>query len=77
MDVRKEIKSESNGDELLACARLAVAFTHLQMAPWDGWGHEGDPADMAAFVVQRSKADGKFGMMCDSLGVTGRGARNN
>ena len=75
MDVRREIHEKTNGDELLACARLAVAFTHLQMAPWDSWGHEGDAADMAAFVIQRSKADGRLGMLCDSLGVTGKGAR--
>ena len=75
MDIRKEIKEQSNGEELLVCARLAVAYTHLSMAPWDSWDHEGGPAEMAAFVVQRSKADGRFGMLSESMGAVGRMAR--
>lgn len=71
MNISKEIKDDRNGDELLTVARLAVAFTHLQMAPWDGWGHERNAAEMAAFVVARSKQEGRFGMLADSMGVTG------
>ena len=60
MNVGREIEKDD-----LVVARLAVASTLLALAPYDNWSHEGDPAEMAAYVVADAKKQGRFGFVCD------------
>lgn len=53
---------EIDKDDLVV-ARLAMAYTLLAMAPYDSWNHEGDPCEMAAYVVAQSKKEGRFGFL--------------
>lgn len=72
MRIRDEITKDD-----LAVARLASAFTLLALAPYDAWGHEGDPAEMAAYVVASARKDGRLGHVWDVLGITGPTERRN
>lgn len=65
MNIYAEIAGE---DEQWLVATLAISFAHLAMAPWDAWGHEGSPAEMAVFVVKQAKERGQLGMLIDTLG---------
>lgn len=62
MKIRDEI---DESDEVVA--QLAVTFTLLALAPYDSWGHEGTPAQMAAYIVKQSKARGNFGMLTRAI----------
>jgi hypothetical protein len=62
MNIKKEIKDGNVKSELVA-ATLAQAFTLLALAPYDNWGHEGSPAEMAAFVVKTAKERGNMGFV--------------
>jgi hypothetical protein len=73
MNVPEEIKDMR--DEL-AVARLAVAFTHLSNVPFDSWGHQGDPAEMAVLVVKDMRAQGRMSFLWESLGITNQVRRN-
>jgi hypothetical protein len=53
--------------ELLVTAQLAVAFTHLAMAPFDSWSHEGGPAEMAVHVVMDAKKNGNLSHLEESM----------
>lgn len=53
----------------LATAKLAVAYTFLAMAPYDHWGHEGTPAEMATYVVSKLANEGKLGFLYRILEV--------
>jgi hypothetical protein len=65
MNIINEIRKleTGHGQELLIVAKLAVAYTYLAEAPYDNWGHEGTPAEMAVFVVAESKKRGHFGFL--------------
>lgn len=69
MNIYAEIADE---EESWLVAQLAIAFAHLAMAPYDSWGHEGNPAEMAVFVVKKAKERGQLGMLMDTLGPTPR-----
>lgn len=58
MNIYAEIADE---EESWLVAQLAIAFAHLAMAPYDSWGHEGNPAEMAVFVVRRPRSAGSSG----------------
>lgn len=66
MNVPEEIKDMK--DELTV-AKLAVAFTFLSQVPYDSWGHQGDPAEMAVLVVKDAKSNGRMGFLYEALGV--------
>lgn len=72
MDILKETTGE---DELVG--RLAVAFTHLSVAPYTSWNYDGDPAQMAAYVVRTSRQKGTLGMLMRSMGVQPRNTSRN
>ena len=57
-----KIQDEIEEDDLVV-ARLAMAYTLLALAPYDYWRHEGDPCEMAAYVVAVSKKQGNFGFL--------------
>lgn len=67
MNIEKELDGEPR--EILLAARLAVAFTFLNLAPFDSWGHEGDPAEMAAYVVKIAKARGQLYAVEQAMGL--------
>lgn len=56
------IQGEIKRDDLVV-GRLAVAYTLLALAPYDDWGHEGDPAQMAAYVVETARKRGNLGRL--------------
>lgn len=58
------IETEIEKDDLVV-ARLACAYTLLALVPYDYWSHEGDPAQMAAYVVAQAKKDGRLGLVQD------------
>ncbi len=60
MRIRGEIKEDD-----LVVAKLAAAYTLLALAPYDGWNHEGDPAEMAAYVVATARKDGRMGFVTE------------
>lgn len=62
MNLRKEIR-ENREQESLVVAKLAVAYSLLEMAPFDSWGHEGDAAEMAVWIVMDAKKQGRLGML--------------
>lgn len=53
MDMKREVDKEA-----VLVGVLASAYTLLALAPYDNWSHEGTPAEMAAYVVQKAKEDG-------------------
>lgn len=62
MDIKREIKEDD-----VVVARLAVAYTLLILAPYDSWSHEGDPAEMAAYVVNTARKAGNLGFVKDAV----------
>lgn len=62
MDIKRELV---NDQELVCTAQLASAYTLLALAPYDNWGHEGSPAEMAAYVVKTAKDRGHLGFVYD------------
>lgn len=64
MNMNKELASEAARVQKLT-AILASAYTLLALAPCDSWGHEGTPAEMAAFVVEDLKKQGRLSMLYD------------
>jgi hypothetical protein len=74
VNIRKELGHVN--DEQLATAMLSSAYMLLAMAPYDSWGHEGTPAEMAAYVIKDAKDKGRLGMVFEALGITGRSSYN-
>lgn len=68
MNILRELK-EMNASEDLMTARLACAYTLLAMAPYDNWGHEGTPAEMAAYVIGIAKKNGNLSFVADVVGM--------
>lgn len=62
MNVPETIKIARLEDELIT-AQLAVAFTLLSLVPYDSWGHQGSPAEMAVLVVADAKDKGRMGFL--------------
>lgn len=57
-----KISDEIKKDDLLV-AKLACAYTLLSLAPYAHWRHEGSPAEMAAYVVETARKEGKLGFL--------------
>jgi len=66
-----EIKSQIKIEDVLI-AQLAVNYTFLAMAPHDSWGHAGSPAEMAAYVVETARKEGKLGFLINTVLGSGR-----
>ena len=62
MNVPETIKIARLEDELVT-AQLAVCFALLSQVPYDNWGHEGSPAEMAVLVVADAKDKGRGGFL--------------
>ena len=60
------IQEHVEGDDVLV-GQLAVAYAFLSLAPYDNWSHEGTPAEMAAYVVQKARETGQLGMLRDAV----------
>lgn len=68
MNINEEIKLPVDQEALLV-ARLAVSFALLALAPYDSWSHEGDPAQMAVYVVKTAKKNGNLGFVETVMGL--------
>lgn len=67
MNIKREIKTQDF--EALATAKLTSAFTLLAMVPYDSWGHEGTPAEMATLIIHQAKEQGRLGFIYVLLGL--------
>jgi hypothetical protein len=63
-----QINKEVDVNDVMV-AKLAVAYTLLALAPYDRWGHEGDPAEMAAYVVETARKKGNLLTVQQALGI--------
>lgn len=68
MNMAEELQLPPDREALLV-ARLAVSFTLLALAPYDSWSHQGDPAEMAAYVVKTAKKNGNLGFVMQVMGI--------
>ena len=60
MNIKEELKGEK---EAQLVGILTSAYTLLALAPFDDWGHEGTPAQMAAYVIKVAKDQGHLGFL--------------
>ena len=60
LNIKEELKDEK---EAQLVALLSTAYTLLALAPYDDWGHEGSPGQMAAYVIKVAKERGNLGFL--------------
>jgi hypothetical protein len=58
-----EVEEREVRKEDVLVGTLASAYTLLALVPYDNWSHEGNPAEMAAYVVQSARERGNLGFL--------------
>ena len=70
MNINKELEGVRDRQDLLAVAKLAIAYAEFAKLPYVGWAsYDGDPAQLAVYTVKIHRDRGSMGSLLDSLGI--------